>query len=556
MKIALKIGLVAGVPLVGLCVVVLVGVLSLQQLDGKKRTLLEDHFQPILNQKVPELLFSLNHTMSDLQALERALEQAVIAERTVLLVNNGTQNHYVDKHLGHIAEIEIRLDRLKGAAERYGATAESKALTVAIEGDFDNPDAETAWIDASLAVVDTADAGDVDAARALSMTTTYAAFKKVAAAIDAYSDRIHRSIDGSVEEIQDASAIAESTGLDMQKRTRQTQSVFFLVGVLAAALSLVLAALIIRALLRSIGSCSRQARRLAAGELTGQLEISGNDELAGLSADMLQAMNGIRDALGDDAVGWCTVGDERRAAEAMTDELKQILSTVEVNAERLKGASGTMIQLSSSIAGAAEETSTQASEVRGAAKDAGAHVQAVAASSEQMTAAIKEIARSTNGALDFANEAIDLVSEADHVMADLDNAAKSVGELIELITSIADQTNLLALNATIESARAGEAGKGFAVVASEVKDLAKQTADATVNVNQTVSTICTSSAQAVQSIGRISEIIKQIHEYQGSIAAAVEEQSATVSEASRAATGAADRTSQIVVSIEHVDTAA
>ena len=105
--------------------------------------------------------------------------------------------------------------------------------------------------------------------------------------------------------------------------------------------------------------------------------------------------------------------------------------------------------------------------------------------------------------------------------------------MIKVINSIAEQTNLLALNATIEAARAGEAGKGFAVVANEVKELAKQTSEATEDIIRKIAMIQDDTAQAVQAIGQVAGIIRQINESQNAIASAVEEQSAMTGEISR-----------------------
>ena len=105
--------------------------------------------------------------------------------------------------------------------------------------------------------------------------------------------------------------------------------------------------------------------------------------------------------------------------------------------------------------------------------------------------------------------------------------------MIKLINGIAEQTNLLALNATIEAARAGEAGKGFAVVASEVKELAQETARATEDISQRVEAIQADTAGAVDAISQISTVIGEINDFQATIAAAVEEQTATTNEMNR-----------------------
>jgi methyl-accepting chemotaxis protein len=151
------------------------------------------------------------------------------------------------------------------------------------------------------------------------------------------------------------------------------------------------------------------------------------------------------------------------------------------------------------------------------------------------------------------------VSEAEATTATvtkLGESSREIGNVIKVITSIAEQTNLLALNATIEAARAGEAGKGFAVVANEVKELAQETAKATEDIARRVEAIQGDTTSAVDAIGRISEVIGSINDYQLTIASAVEEQTATTNEMSRSVQEAAGGSTEIATNITGVSTAA
>ncbi|HYW78895.1 MAG TPA: methyl-accepting chemotaxis protein, partial [Thermoguttaceae bacterium] len=127
----------------------------------------------------------------------------------------------------------------------------------------------------------------------------------------------------------------------------------------------------------------------------------------------------------------------------------------------------------------------------------------------------------------------------------LGTAADEIGKVIETIQDIAEQTNLLALNATIEAARAGDAGKGFAVVASEVKELAKQTADATEDIRVRIEGIQSSTGEAVVSIGQISDVIHQVNDVSKTIASAVEEQSITTREIAQNVTQTSDAATSV-----------
>jgi methyl-accepting chemotaxis protein len=136
--------------------------------------------------------------------------------------------------------------------------------------------------------------------------------------------------------------------------------------------------------------------------------------------------------------------------------------------------------------------------------------------------------------------AVETSGQASKTVEKLGDSSREIGQVIKLITTIAGQTNLLALNATIEAARAGEAGKGFAVVASEVKELARQTAKATEDIGRMIEAIQQGTSGATDGISKIHGVITQIHEYEQSIAAAVEEQSAVITDISRNAQAASD----------------
>ncbi len=154
---------------------------------------------------------------------------------------------------------------------------------------------------------------------------------------------------------------------------------------------------------------------------------------------------------------------------------------------------------------------------------------AVSSSIEQMVATITEISGHVHQTVGLASETENEMEINSSSVQQLDESSQVIEKVVELIRKLAEQTNLLALNATIESARAGEAGKGFAVVANEVKELAKQTAEATESIDQSVTEIRSQILECVESTSRVSDSIRSVNESMASVAAAVEEQNATMS---------------------------
>jgi methyl-accepting chemotaxis protein len=182
------------------------------------------------------------------------------------------------------------------------------------------------------------------------------------------------------------------------------------------------------------------------------------------------------------------------------------------------------------IADAMTTANAQVTGAASASEQTSANVQAVASGAEELQASIGEISRRVVEASKISAQAVDQSKRTNEIVTGLSTSASRIGDVINLINTIAAQTNLLALNATIEAARAGEAGRGFAVVASEVKSLATQTSKATEEIGGQIAAVQTATDQAVGAIGEISITINTINEISETIAAAVEEQNAVTQE--------------------------
>jgi methyl-accepting chemotaxis protein len=225
---------------------------------------------------------------------------------------------------------------------------------------------------------------------------------------------------------------------------------------------------------------------------------------------------------------------------------------VTASAKVVGDASGRLDVVSVELESSATRTAGEAQVVAESSRQVDASMQTVAAAVEELTASVNEIASSAAQASSVADRALSATRSAASTANDLGGASSEVGQVVALITSIAEQTNLLALNATIEAARAGAAGSGFAIVANEVKELARQTGDATDVIRTRVEGIQASSNQIVGAIADISGVIDEVHGYTATIASAVEEQSITASEIGRSMAEAAHASSAITSGIQAV----
>ncbi|MBR1191727.1 HAMP domain-containing protein [Bradyrhizobium sp. AUGA SZCCT0169] len=237
--------------------------------------------------------------------------------------------------------------------------------------------------------------------------------------------------------------------------------------------------------------------------------------------------------------------DMIKMADAFEGAVGEIVETVSSASTELEASAGVL----TSTAIRSQELTTM---VEAASEEASANVQSVASATEELTSSVNEISRQVQESARIANEAVGQAHQTNDRVGELSKAAARIGDVVELINTIAGQTNLLALNATIEAARAGDAGRGFAVVASEVKALAEQTAKATGDIGRQIAGIQSATEDSVSAIKDISGTIERLSEISSTIASAVEEQGAATQEISRNVQQAALGTSQVSAHITDV----
>jgi len=313
--------------------------------------------------------------------------------------------------------------------------------------------------------------------------------------------------------------------------SRKVATVVVGVSLIAGVLVVISALFVSGRIARPVRNAVAVLQDMSKGDFTKQVAISGNDEIADLG----------------------------RALGTTSETLRRTVQGIRDRAQTLAQSSSALTTVANSLAGGAEQTTAQSATVAAAAEEMSANMNTIAASSEQMssnvktvaaaveemTASIGEVARNAEQAANIAENAAKLASTSNQNIGQLGAAADEIGKVIGVIQDIAEQTNLLALNATIEAARAGDAGKGFAVVATEVKELARQTADATEDIRKRIEAIQGSTGEAVQSIGEITQVIHKVNEVSRTIASAVEEQSITTKEIAQSVAQTANASSTV-----------
>lgn len=293
-------------------------------------------------------------------------------------------------------------------------------------------------------------------------------------------------------------------------------------------------------------SASEERERHAA-----QLQLRVDRLLETINAISKGDLESVIEIHGDDVAG-----QMGQALERLVSELRHTMLEMSSNASGLTNAADGLSSLSDTMRSAVQanvEDTSRAAELTSEVDDG---VSRVASATEQMSQSIKAISRSAVDAEKVAKDAVALSRDTDGTMKKLAESSSGIGSVVKVITSIAEQTNLLALNATIEAARAGDAGKGFAVVANEVKDLARETALATQQIESRIAEIQDDTGTAVDAINSISHIINSISEIQASITIAVQEQSVSTQEITRSIAQTSSNTNAISGIIENVATKA
>lgn len=293
---------------------------------------------------------------------------------------------------------------------------------------------------------------------------------------------------------------------------------------------------------------------IAEGKLdTEVMYVNRSDELGDMAKALLVFKeNGLRFRQMEQdqkTAEQATVAQRKRDMAKLADEFEQavgeIVNTVSSASTELEASANTL----TATAGRAEQVTTM---VAAASEEASTNVQSVASATEELSASVSEIGRQVQESARMAGDAVSQATTTMNQISNLSDASSRIGDVVELINTIASQTNLLALNATIEAARAGDAGRGFAVVASEVKVLAEQTARATSEIGQQITGMQAATKDSVLAIKGISGTIERLSEIASTIAAAVEEQGAATQEIARNVQQAAHGTQEVSSNIADV----
>jgi len=211
-----------------------------------------------------------------------------------------------------------------------------------------------------------------------------------------------------------------------------------------------------RSITSPLAKAVKVARRVAAGDLTSEINVLSRTEIGAL-------MQALKD---------------------MNENLRNIVRDV-------RGGTGSIATASQQIASGNEDLSSRTEQQASSLEETASSMEELTSTVLQNAENAKQANQLAAGASDVAVKGGEVIGQVVRTMSSINESSKKITDIISVIDGIAFQTNILALNAAVEAARAGEQGRGFAVVAAEVRTLAQRSAAAAKEIKQLIGTRCT-----------------------------------------------------------------
>lgn len=463
-------------------------------------------------------LVSINYL---LQA-DRDLNQLLVSERSMIFANVNSEVFTL-----LVQDYEDNLKQSEERMNKYSDLPDKIEKEIELFNKYKM--ARTEWIDLSQQIVN-GRKEDSREGRWLAIDLSLKQAKEKFEKMRGYIDQLEEiSLNLSDRAKKNANTISNNTII-----------LFMVVLFIGVILNVVIALYMTNTIAKPLSRTTNMIKDIARGDgdLTRRLEVFSKDEIGEFSTYFNEFISKLSEIIRQIATNTTTLTE---SSESLSSSTTKIAASAEE-----------MGNQSSTVASATEEATANVANISTATEEMSTMISAVATTIEEMNASVNEVAKNCQKESKVAEKADEQAKITQNQIQKLDATAKEIGKIVEVINDIADQTNLLALNATIEAASAGEAGKGFAVVANEVKELAKQTAQATNEIENQIGNMQHMVSVSTKTIDDIVNVIFEVNTISQTIVSAVEEQSTSINQVSGNVAGTSTTAQEIARNVSEI----
>lgn len=345
--------------------------------------------------------------------------------------------------------------------------------------------------------------------------------------------------------------------LHQNLKTGMRASILIVIGF--AVLFVLASMLVVKKIFKPVRQVAEFADRVGRGDLTAQIDYTSNDEIGVMAASMQKAVKDLASLIQQMVSTSSAVTVSSTRLLEISQDLKNSSNEMENNSNHANQQTITLSSRMEKVLTATDKINEQLDSIAGVTDGVSANTRLVgekmesvskettsaACAVEQMYASFNETAKNSSEGAAVTQKASGMANETNELINRLADAAREIGQIIEMIQTIASQTHLLSMNAAIEAAGAGDAGKGFFVVANEVKELANQTESSAGIISSKIRGMQSITQEAVDVIHSIVQVIDQIDQIMFAIASSVEEQTVVTNDISSSINSTADSAKEL-----------